>query len=273
MLPFIKNTERIFIFAHHRMGKITISACLLSFILLFSCSLHCAAQRRQADSLRNKQLEYNKQQAELAKQKKQQTDGKPINKTEVVTFDSRGNKIETKTSKSGEKVTTTTITLPPTLNKIFNADTIDKDSVSIKVFKSKFRLNVYYKGKLLTAYKCVFGPNCTMQKIQEGDRRTPEGTFTILDVKGHDKWEKFMLLDYPNEESRRIFEDAKANGLVPPNARIGGAVGIHGIWKNGDNVIDLKHNWTDGCVSIKNKDVEELSKIIKPGFTKITIIR
>jgi murein L,D-transpeptidase YafK len=107
--------------------------------------------------------------------------------------------------------------------------------------------------------------------MQEGDRRTPEGTFTILNVRGHDKWEKFMLLDYPNEESRRIFENAKANRLIPESARIGGNVGIHGIWLNGDNVIDMKHNWTDGCVALKNKDVAELSQIIQPGVTQIII--
>lgn len=243
-------------------------------ILLFSCFLlQAGAQRRQADSLRLKQLEFNRQQAELAKKKSMEPQNRPPKPSEVVTYDSRGNKIEKKSTNKGEVITTTTITIPSPLNRPFNADTIDKDSVSIKVFKSKYRLNVYYKGKVLTAYKCVFGPNCTLQKMQEGDRRTPEGTFTILDVKGHEKWEKFMLLDYPNEESRRIFENAKANGLVPASARIGGSVGIHGIWPNGDNVIDLKHNWTDGCVSIKNKDVEELSKIVKPGMTKITIVR
>jgi len=235
--------------------------------------LSSGAQRRQEDSMRLRQLEYNRQQAELAKKKAMEAQNRPAKTTEVVTYDSRGNRIETKSNSKGEKVTTTTITIPSALNRPFDPDTINPDSVSIKVFKSKYRLQVYHKGKLLTAYKCVFGPNCTMQKMQEGDRRTPEGTFTILDVKGHDKWEKFMLLDYPNEESRRIFEQAKANGLIPANARIGGSVGIHGIWSNGDNVIDLKHNWTDGCVSIKNRDVQELAKIVRPGVTKITIIR
>lgn len=252
-------------FAYKLFILICIQLCLFSTM---------QAQRRQADSLRIKQAEYNKQQAELARKKAYDAQqAEQQKKTQVVTYDSRGNKIETKTNKKGEVVTTTSTIIPSALNRPFDADTIDKDSVTIKVFKAKYRMNVYYKGKILTAYKCVFGPNCTMQKLQEGDRRTPEGTFTILDVKGHDKWEKFMLLDYPNEESRRIFEAAKANGLVPSTARIGGAVGIHGIWANGDNVIDLKHNWTDGCVSIKNKDVQELSKIIKPGITKITIIR
>ncbi|MBL7766323.1 MAG: L,D-transpeptidase [Chitinophagaceae bacterium] len=245
---------------------------IASFILL--CIPEAGAQRRQADSLKQKQIEYNKIQAEKARKFKEEAEQKNrLSKTVVVQYDSKGNKIETATDKMGQKVTTTTITIPSVLNKPFNADTIDKDSISIKVLKAKYRLQVFYKGKILTAYKCVFGPNCTLQKMQEGDRRTPEGTFTILDVKEHDKWEKFMLLDYPNEESRRIFEQAKANGLIPANARIGGSVGIHGIWMNGDNVIDLKHNWTDGCVSLKNSDVEELAKIIKPGVTKITIVR
>lgn len=82
-----------------------------------------------------------------------------------------------------------------------------------------------------------------------------------------------MLLDYPNKESYCNFEICKSNREIPESARIGGSVGIHGIWPKGDNVIDLKHNWTDGCVALKNKDIEELSKIIKPGYTKITIVR
>jgi murein L,D-transpeptidase YafK len=139
--------------------------------------------------------------------------------------------------------------------------------------KSKNRLQVYHKGNLLTAYKCVFGPFSLLQKQCEGDRRTPEGTFTIQTCKDHDKWDKFMLIDYPNDESRKLFEANKRNKIIPDNASIGGLVGIHGIWKDGDNVIDLKHNWTDGCVSIKNKDVEELAKLVKPGYTKITILK
>ena len=35
----------------------------------------------------------------------------------------------------------------------------------------------------------------------------------------------------------------------------------------------MKHNWTDGCVSLKNADVEELAKMVKPGVTKIMIVR
>lgn len=241
--------------------------------LFFVISISANSQRRQADSLRLRQMQYNQKQAELAKKKNEVPSLRKDNAFAVVTFDSKGNKVETYKTKDGERVTTTVIKFPPVLNRPFSADSIDKDSITIKVMKSKYRMQVYHKGKILTAYKCVFGPTPLKQKQQEGDRCTPEGTFTILDIKKHDKWDIFMLLDYPNEESQMNFERAKMNSEIPSTARIGGAVGIHGIWTNGDNVIDLKHNWTDGCVALKNKDVEELSMIIKPGVTKIVILR
>ncbi len=244
------------------------------FILIFMSSmLH--AQTRQADSLRIKQAQYLESLKEQDRKAREAAAMKESKKgATVVTYDSKGNKVETSsTTKKGEKVTTVVISKPPVLNRKFSLDTIITDSISLKVFKSKNRLQVYHKGKILTAYKCVFGPYHLLQKQQEGDRRTPEGVFTILSMKDHDKWDKFMLLDYPNEESQRLFEENKAKGLIPSQARIGGLVGIHGIWPNGDNVIDLKHNWTDGCVSLKNKDVEELATLIKPGVTQILIVK
>lgn len=244
-------------------------------LLMVLLGLQVQAQRRQPDSMRAKQEAYNKQLA-LQKQnelKAQQEAAATKKKAAVVSYDSYGNKIETAKAKTGETVVTKSIVIPSSLNRKFILDTINKEAISIKVVKSKFRIYVYHGTNLLTSYKCVFGPNCTKQKLMEGDRCTPEGTFTIIQARDHEKWEKFMLFDYPNEESRRLHEQAKNTGFIPKEARIGGAVGIHGIWKNGDNVIDLKHNWTDGCVSLKNKDVVELSTLIIPGFTRITIER
>ncbi|MBK7762596.1 MAG: L,D-transpeptidase [Bacteroidetes bacterium] len=241
-------------------------------------AFNAKSQIRQSDSLRNRQLAYNKMKAEEAEKKRLAELPKPATKAGpvVISYDSKGNKIETTVKKEGRTTTTTTTTtilIPPVLNRPINPDTINIDSISLKVLKSKNRLQVWYKGKILTAYKCVFGPSFLQQKCMEGDRCTPEGTFTIQSNKNHDKWDKFMLLDYPNEESRKQFEENKRTGKIPANASIGGLVGIHGIWYNGDNVIDLKHNWTDGCISLKNNDVEELALLIKPGFTKVTIVR
>ncbi|MCB0697519.1 MAG: L,D-transpeptidase, partial [Chitinophagaceae bacterium] len=42
-------------------------------------------------------------------------------------------------------------------------------------------------------------------------------------------------------------------------------VGIHGIWDRGDDMIELGVGWTDGCVALKNADMDELYKIAGMG--------
>ena len=195
-----------------------------------------------------------------------QTGGKVL----VETFDSKGNKIQKIRKKNGQVVTHKVIKLGPVLDRPFDPDTIDKDHVVLQVYKKYDRVYVYYKGKFLTAYLCVFGKNKLGQKYREGDKRTPEGWFSITDVRAHGKWKYFMGIDYPNAESRKNHEFAKAKGLIPANSRIGGSVGIHGVWSGGDLAIKNKFHWTDGCVALANKNVALLAKICKPG-TRIYI--
>lgn len=246
---------------------------LIGFVLSLGCCHAAVAQNRQPDSLRVKQIAYNELQRSRTQKFKDSINLAKYRQANaaVVSYDSKGNKVEKKNNADGTVTITTTIKPIPTLNRKFSIDTLNLDSIVIKVVKSKYRLNVYHKGKILTAFKCVFGPNMEGQKMQEGDRRTPEGVFTITEVRKHDKWEVFMLLDFPNDASRRNFDEMKKKGLVSDNARIGGNIGIHGVWFNGDNVIDLKHNWTDGCISLKNDDILELQKLVKPGYTRILI--
>ena len=148
--------------------------------------------------------------------------------------------------------------IPPNLNKPINADTLNKDSVMIIVNKSKFVVEVYYKRKIVRAYKAVFGPKPMENKMMAGDRCTPEGWFTIQSKNPNSKYDKFMLLSYPNDSSMARFNILKQSGKIPQNAKPGGDVGIHGIWKGGDDMIEKGVCWTDGCVAIRNKDMDEL---------------
>ena len=74
-----------------------------------------------------------------------------------------------------------------------------------------------------------------------------------------------MLLSYPNDSAIAVFMRMKAAGTIPQSATIGGDVGIHGIWKGGDDMIELGVCWTDGCVALKNKDVDELYTLVPVG--------
>jgi lipoprotein-anchoring transpeptidase ErfK/SrfK len=173
--------------------------------------------------------------------------------------------IEQETTVGNKKTRQTIIVGGISLNKPFDPDTINKDSVTIQVIKKNYRVYVYHKHKFLTAYKCVFGPDYLEQKQKEGDRRTPEGWFKILQVRPHKEWNTFMLLDYPNEECYKNFEANIQNGVLSKTCKIGGAIGIHGVWEDADKVVDDKRNWTDGCISMKIADLEQLKKIVKVG--------
>lgn len=144
-------------------------------------------------------------------------------------------------------------------------DTVKKDSMVILVKKSDYVLQVWYRRRIIRAYKATFGPNPLQNKMMEGDRNTPEGMFRIAGKRDNSKYDRFMLLNYPNDSCTARFNKLKAAGQIPANAKIGGNVGIHGIWDGGDDMIQLGIGWTDGCIALKNKDIEDLYSLVGVG--------
>ena len=142
--------------------------------------------------------------------------------------------------------------------------------VSIVIDKSDYELSVYDDKGWYATYPVVFGNNTLSDKKVEGDKNTPEGTFHIISKRVHEKWCRFLALDYPTQDDREKFKKRKEKGEIPSNASIGGGIGIHGVWPHEDFVIDRYKNWTLGCISMKNDDVKELYSFTEPG-TKVTI--
>jgi len=181
--------------------------------------------------------------------------------------DKNGNSVRTIQYRQGNALMTETQIIHPNANVRIpiNPDTLNKDSVMVVVNKSKYTVDVFYRQRRIRSYKAVFGPKPMENKMMAGDRATPEGWFKIQNKNPSSKYDKFMLLNYPNDSSTARFNRLKANGTLPQSARIGGDVGIHGIWKGGDDMIEMGVCWTDGCVALKNKDVEELFKLVGVG--------
>jgi murein L,D-transpeptidase YafK len=140
-------------------------------------------------------------------------------------------------------------------------------SVSIVIDKSDYELTVYDEKGWYATYPVVFGNNSLEDKKMEGDKNTPEGKFKIVSKRVHEKWCRFLALDYPTQESYEKFKQRKERGQIPANARIGGSIGIHGVWPHEDFVIDRFKNWTLGCISMKNSEVTELYGYTGPGTT------
>ena len=145
-------------------------------------------------------------------------------------------------------------------------------SVYVIIDKSDYELSVYDEKGWYATYPVVFGNSSLADKRMEGDKNTPEGSFKIVSKRVHDKWHRFLALDYPTKDSWDKFNQRKSNGEIPSSARIGGGIGIHGTWPHEDFQIDRYKNWTLGCISMKNDEVEEFYKYIPVG-TKVIIRR
>jgi murein L,D-transpeptidase YafK len=143
-------------------------------------------------------------------------------------------------------------------------------SISIIIDKSDYELSVYDDKGWYATYPVVFGNNSLADKKMEGDKNTPEGSFRITNKKPHEKWFKFMTIDYPTKESWDKFRRRKEKGEIPASASIGGAIGIHGTWPHEDFVVDKYKNWTMGCISMKRDDVQEIYNFTPVG-TQVTI--
>jgi murein L,D-transpeptidase YafK len=152
--------------------------------------------------------------------------------------------------------------------------TVKKDSVNnpyfIIVDKSEYELYVYDDEGWYATYPIVFGSKDLSDKMREGDKRTPDGNFKVVLKKIHKKWGPELLLDYPNETSVKKFNERKAKGLVPKNAKIGDGIAIHATRPNEEWTIDTFYNWTDGCVSVKYTEMKDLFSYIPVG-TPVTI--
>lgn len=52
----------------------------------------------------------------------------------------------------------------------------------------------------------------------------------------------------------------------PEPATIGGEIGIHGVPANKSYIITQRQNWTWGCISLKNEDINEMYPYVFKGM-------
>ncbi len=142
--------------------------------------------------------------------------------------------------------------------------------INIVIVKTDYELKVYDQDGWYATYPVVFGSKSLDDKMMEGDRKTPEGVYHIASKRPHEKWDKMMVIDYPTKADYDKFNERKAKGLIPKGAKIGGGIAIHGTWPHDDIAVDLYQNWTNGCIALKNEDVDELFDLVTIG-TQVTI--
>jgi len=140
------------------------------------------------------------------------------------------------------------------------------DAEAIIVDKMRRTLTLVSNGRRIKTYRVEIGINGTLNKMAAGDRATPEGLYKITQKRGarQTRWYKALLLNYPNEDDLKRFEAARRRGQISRHARPGSLIEIHGEGGRGGD-------WTDGCVALTNRDIDDLFDRVSVG-TPVTIV-
>ncbi|WP_432463101.1 L,D-transpeptidase family protein [Agarivorans sp. QJM3NY_33] len=134
----------------------------------------------------------------------------------------------------------------------------------VKVDKSDNKMYLLADGKVVKEYHVAFGENPKGHKEQEGDEKTPEGTYTLDYKKEDSSFYRAMHISYPNAQD---VENAESKGLSA-----GGFIMVHGQrnWLGWFSLITQKYNWTNGCIALTNPEMDEFMDLVETG-TKIHI--
>lgn len=158
---------------------------------------------------------------------------------------------------------------------------------SIVIWKSHYTLTLYKGSVPVKTYRAVFGKGyADGDKVRTGDKRTPEGEYFICTMNHSKRFYKFMGISYPGlrhaasglqkgiispREYAEIQQAILDRRQPPWETKLGGAVGIHGRLLEPATPQDGRKNWTDGCIAMANKDVDEVFSVVNVGTPVIIL--
>ena len=139
------------------------------------------------------------------------------------------------------------------------------DQVIVK--KSERKLQLVHKGEVVREYRVALGDSPIGHKLEEGDERTPVGEYVLDWRNPNSQFHKSIHVSYPNERDKLF---ARAMGFDA-----GGMIMIHGMPNYIRSPAVLREynrrDWTDGCIAVTNKEMDEIWATVKPG-TPIRIL-
>ena len=136
-----------------------------------------------------------------------------------------------------------------------NTQSIDK----VLVLKSAHQLQLISRGKVVKTYRISLGKQAKGPKLREGDQRTPEGLYWIDWRKTSENYNLAMHISYPNSRDKA---QASKKGVAA-----GGMIMIHGtpVAEDYPEWYFSTLDWTNGCIAMKNSDMQEVWDIVKDG--------
>lgn len=131
------------------------------------------------------------------------------------------------------------------------------------VYKSHYQMFLMRGDEVIRSYWIALSDRPQGDKQFEGDRRTPEGTYTLDYVKPRSYYYKAFHISYPNPQD---IAEARKLGRSP-----GGMIMIHGQPPSDGDYHETvqRSDWTNGCIAILNPEMDEFISLVDPGTTII----
>lgn len=127
----------------------------------------------------------------------------------------------------------------------------------VVVYKSHYRMELLKDGKIVRKYWIALSDRPQGDKQYMGDRRTPEGLYTLDYINMKSAYYRSFHISYPNSQD---IAEARSMGRSP-----GGMIMIHGQPSVGKEDSLQRSNWTNGCIAILNHEMDEFIELVNPG--------
>ena len=133
----------------------------------------------------------------------------------------------------------------------------------IVIQKSTKQLHLLSQGRIYKTYNVAFGFGFSEgNKVKMSDGRTPEGLYRVELKNARSAYHRALRVSYPNAYDVAF---AKANGVNP-----GSDIMIHGFPSGKDKEFARwalsethpKLNWTQGCIAVTDKEIEEIFSLV-----------
>jgi hypothetical protein len=149
----------------------------------------------------------------------------------------------------------------------------------IVVHKRERRLVAHCDPGPAIVMNVALGRDPAGPKRASGDRRTPEGSYTVSGPASKSRFHRFIPIAYPSREDA---DAALASGLItrsdharivarhrqgrppPQDTALGGGLGFHGEgprWRGDSADVD----WTLGCIAVRDHEIDFLAERVTLG--------
>lgn len=126
------------------------------------------------------------------------------------------------------------------------------------VVNKNARQMFFFSGpSVIAAYNIGLGNEPVGHKQFSGDGKTPEGLYYIDRRNPDSRYHLSLGVSYPNVQDAAF--------ALSQGQNAGGDIFIHGQGPEGQALAPMRRDWTAGCISVTDAEIEDIYAMIRDG--------